>query len=186
MHLCLFSSLFLSLAGRVGREKGRMGREAPGRGKLPPDQAIEVRRRRKKMLIPVAVPCTECSDSFIRVWAWWVCVRFIKPKLEQFSLPRKAHPLTWFSNTKQHASENTTWPQGCCTSGCLLLNSLGLPCLLIDTSSNLLVRSGLVCVQLPSLSHGVLQAGRQSQRCFLLKVEGDPVLVLDLLIGEVL
>lgn len=47
MQLCLFSSLFLSLDDRVGREKERMGREAPERGKLPPDQAIEVRRERK-------------------------------------------------------------------------------------------------------------------------------------------
>lgn len=46
-QLCLFSSLFLSLADRVGREKERMGREAPERGKLPPDQAIEVRKERE-------------------------------------------------------------------------------------------------------------------------------------------
>lgn len=47
MQLCLFSSLFLSLADRVGREKERIGREAPERGKLPPDQATEVRRERE-------------------------------------------------------------------------------------------------------------------------------------------
>lgn len=42
-----------------------MGREVLGRGKLPPDQVIEVRRReregrkRKEVLIPEAAPCKQ-------------------------------------------------------------------------------------------------------------------------------
>ena len=69
MQLCLFSSLFLSLADKVGKEKERIGREAPGRGKLPPHQAIEVRREEREgegenMLIPEAAPCKQSSGSF--------------------------------------------------------------------------------------------------------------------------
>lgn len=45
-----------------------MGREAPERGKLPPDQAIEVRREGERVnkLIPEAAPCKESSGSFTR------------------------------------------------------------------------------------------------------------------------
>lgn len=63
--------------------------------------------------------------------------------------------------------------QGCCTSECFLLNSLGLLCFLIDASSNVLAWSGFVSVQLPSFNYGVLQAERQSPRCNLLLANHD-------------
>lgn len=153
MQLFLFSSLFLSLADRVGREKERMGREVPGRGKLPPDQAIEVRRkeregrRRKDMLIPEAALCKQEFRLLYR------CLSLVSPRQDHkaqtwagFSSKEGSSP-TWFSNIKQRASENTTQPrwlvQGCCAVGCFILNSRGhqpdgqlLPCLPSDADTD--------------------------------------------------
>lgn len=97
-------------------------------------------RKKKQMLILEAAPA---EFRLLYRWACWVHVTIIKPKLEQVSLPRRAHPLTWFSNVKRHASENTTQPgwsvQGHCAAGCFILNSWGhqpdgqlLPCLPSD------------------------------------------------------
>lgn len=134
------------------------------------------------MQIPEAVPCKHSSGSFTGALAWWVCVRIIKPRLEQVSLPRRAQPLHGLATSSNVLQKIQHGHGGCCEASAPLgglswapegISQMGV-CYCVcqrDADTGCKQNShcewgiGLVRAQLPSLSYSTFQAERQKQRC---------------------